>query len=316
MPPVKRTKFKKGKRRAAARQPAPQQCVDWLAASDLRGVLARGAVWMACTRQLAYFLERVCLGRKTPRAAAAGVPVFRNVLGDDASGGCDGDAETPVVVRLSPEEAFYMAHTLDCLTVHAEAERGTPLGEEADAAARLVRLSTSELWRALFRLGAEGAEASYFYVRCAAHAHFRRAGWLPRSGLQYGADLVLYQNHPSLVHSDYCVVLRPGPGMRKAAAEATRILLAGGTRRWEDGEEGAEGAEGEEEPMGLRRWTEVQAVSRLCVQVNKTLVAATVDCPAGTDASAPECMWFASVTEARMSRFNPEREVSKGGGGK
>ena len=41
MPPVKRTKFKKGKRRAAARQPAPQQCVDWLAASDLRGVLAR-----------------------------------------------------------------------------------------------------------------------------------------------------------------------------------------------------------------------------------------------------------------------------------
>ena len=47
MPPVKRTKFKKGKRRAAARQPAPQQCVDWLAASDLRGVLARGAVWMA-----------------------------------------------------------------------------------------------------------------------------------------------------------------------------------------------------------------------------------------------------------------------------
>ena len=137
MPPVKRTKFKKGKRRAAARQPAPQQCVDWLAASDLRGVLARGAVWMACTRQLAYFLERVCLGRKTPRAAAAGVPVFRNVLGDDASGGCDGDAETPVVVRLSPEEAFYMAHTLDCLTVHAEAERGTPLGEEADAAANL-----------------------------------------------------------------------------------------------------------------------------------------------------------------------------------
>ena len=68
MPPIRpgdKIPWKKGKRRIAAKQPSPRQCVEWLAASNLHGVLIRGATWLACTRQLAYFLERVCLGRKT-----------------------------------------------------------------------------------------------------------------------------------------------------------------------------------------------------------------------------------------------------------
>jgi hypothetical protein len=137
-----------------------------------------------------------------------------------------------VVVRLSPEEAFYMAHRMDCLTVHG-VERGVPPGEagpdpgRADGETRgaragedrtwLMRLSRTELWRALARLGAERPEdgkspGGGFIAKYAAHAHFRNQGWLPRSGLQYGADFVLYRNHPSLVHSDFCVVLAPEAG--------------------------------------------------------------------------------------------------------
>jgi hypothetical protein len=52
-PPVK---YKRGKKRAAAKQPSPQECVHRLAGSNLHGVLFRGAVWLACTRQLAYFV--------------------------------------------------------------------------------------------------------------------------------------------------------------------------------------------------------------------------------------------------------------------
>ncbi len=32
-------------------------------------------------------------------------------------------------------------------------------------------------------------------------------GWIPRTGLQYGADMVLYQRHPALAHSDYSVLI-------------------------------------------------------------------------------------------------------------
>ena len=34
-------------------------------------------------------------------------------------------------------------------------------------------------------------------------------GWNPRTGLQYGADFVLYQRHPALAHSDYAVTIVP-----------------------------------------------------------------------------------------------------------
>ena len=40
-------------------------------------------------------------------------------------------------------------------------------------------------------------------------------GWIPRTGLQYGADFVLYQRHPALSHSDYTVIIIPlAPGQR------------------------------------------------------------------------------------------------------
>lgn len=37
-------------------------------------------------------------------------------------------------------------------------------------------------------------------------------GWLPRSGLLYGVDYVLYQMHPLAVHSEFGVMLVPLSG--------------------------------------------------------------------------------------------------------
>ena len=88
-------------------------------------------------------------------------------------------------------------------------------------------------------------------MKCAATIHFRLTGWLPRSGLQYGADFVLYQRHPALVHSDSTVTLVPDAAAResfKVDAAANRdVAFAHG---WPD-------------------WPDVQATSRLAVQVNK-----------------------------------------------
>ena len=82
MPPIERDEkkvaYKRGKRRVAAKQPSPAQCLEWLSRSNLHGVLCRNAVWLACTRQLAYFLERVCLGRRAP--PEAGPVVFHTIL--------------------------------------------------------------------------------------------------------------------------------------------------------------------------------------------------------------------------------------------
>lgn len=51
------------------------------------------------------------------------------------------------------------------------------------------------------------------YVNACAHVHVWCGtvvqGWLPRSGLLYGCDYVVYQMHPCVVHSDYGVVVLP-----------------------------------------------------------------------------------------------------------
>ena len=40
-------------------------------------------------------------------------------------------------------------------------------------------------------------------------------GWIARTGLQYGADMVLYRRHPALAHSEYSVLIIPRtPGVR------------------------------------------------------------------------------------------------------
>ena len=84
----------------------------------------------------------------------------------------------------------------------------------------------------------------------AAYAHCRSRGWLLRSGLQYGATHVLYPQHPSLAHSTLCALVVPppfgGPGCTAPQAGATAA--------------------------GWPLWPELQALSRLCVQVNKGLL--------------------------------------------
>ena len=54
-------------------------------------------------------------------------------------------------------------------------------------------------------------------------------------------------------------------------------------------------------------------MSRLCVQVNKGLVAARVHCPPGTDASRPQCLRHVTVSEVAVVRFNAERNLADNG---
>ncbi|KAI7733707.1 hypothetical protein M8C21_020690 [Ambrosia artemisiifolia] len=72
----------------------------------------------------------------------------------------------------------------------------------------------------------------------AAYSHLRVKNWVVRSGCQYGVDFVAYRHHPSLVHSEYGVlVLSQGNGNDR-----------------------------------LRVWSDIQCTLRLCGSVAKTLL--------------------------------------------
>lgn len=81
------------------------------------------------------------------------------------------------------------------------------------------------------------------------HAPAPPQGWIPRTGLQYGCDLVLYQRHPALAHSDYAVTIVPLPPA--------------------DGSEGR--AEERRPAMG---WHDLQISNRLAAQASRGASAA------------------------------------------
>ena len=211
--------FRNDKRKFLSKPPSPGQCISLLSGSSQHGVICRGGVWLACTRQLAYVFDRVCLGRRLPREAAAGLPLLLNALKvqdldvTDTQQAAKTDTDNIFMVRFSPEETFYAVWILNCLTVHASSSNNS---ESAEVDGNLsCRLSRSELWRTLIRLenASSGGQTTrgicHLLARICSYLHFRRVGWLPKSGLQYGSDLVLYDCHPSTVHSEYCVVLHP-----------------------------------------------------------------------------------------------------------
>jgi hypothetical protein len=191
-----------------------------------------------------------------------------------------------VVVRLSLLEAVFLLHALDCLTLYEETPDAPPLADSLTALQSPESAAAFAAWRAG---GAAPQHLSHllsspapppaagepprphppglralsdfdvwslavaaqpgFPAAYRAYLHCRSRGWLVRSGLQYGADYVLYPRHPSLAHSTLTALVVPateGPGGDSAAAAAARA--------------------------GWPRWPELQALSRLCVQVNKGLL--------------------------------------------
>lgn len=95
-----------------------------------------------------------------------------------------------------------------------------------------------------------------------------------RPGLQYGADFVAYRHHPSLVHSEYAVLVS---------------------------------SEGDAEANGrLKVWSDVHCTLRLCLGVVKTLLVLTIS-KNGDDDASPSCLANYTVDERTVTRWSPEQ---------
>ncbi len=90
-------------------------------------------------------------------------------------------------LQLGPEEAFYLV---------AEAKVLSVMTKEA------VLLTERELWVHL------GQSNQKFCVRYAAYRHYRLGNWVPKSGLKFGVDFLLYKEGPLYYHSSFAVVVR------------------------------------------------------------------------------------------------------------
>ncbi|XP_008103417.3 tRNA-splicing endonuclease subunit Sen2 isoform X1 [Anolis carolinensis] len=88
-------------------------------------------------------------------------------------------------LQLSLEEAFFLVYALGCLSIHYNE----------------VPLSIVKLWEVF-----SGAQPNFKATYMAYH-YFRSKGWVPKVGLKYGTDLLLYRKGPPFYHASYSVIV-------------------------------------------------------------------------------------------------------------
>jgi tRNA splicing endonuclease len=272
---------------------------------NLHGVILDAAVYITVEDDIVHMLDCLCLGNLDGGSGTADhVRRLLHAAGVDIPG--------DKAVRLSLDEAFFMAYALEVLIVHNEA------GDKA------VRLDTVALWQQL-----QAARPDFLMLYLAYH-HFRskvRArgphftfctrhtlrevcssgarprslaglfrppltqpqcptcclppqGWIARTGLQYGADCVLYQRHPALAHSDYSVLILPADGASAKGAVARPRM----------------------------HWHDLQVANRLSTQVGKRLLLFYVRESGAGDYSSPGCLANFAVHERVVRRWVPESQ--------
>ncbi|CAL1403329.1 unnamed protein product [Linum trigynum] len=159
--------------------------------------------------------------------------------------------------QLSLEEAFYLSHHLGCLKITHH--QGTTC-------------SIAELWQ---YMKSKIANFPHYYK---AYSHLRTKNWVVRPGSQYGVDFVAYRHHPSLVHSEYAVI----------------VLSEGGSSS-DDGVDGR-----------LMVWSDLYCTIRLCGSVAKTLLVLTVN-KNGHGTVSPTTLDGYSVEERSIRRWSAEQ---------
>ncbi|XP_059384900.1 tRNA-splicing endonuclease subunit Sen2 isoform X2 [Carassius carassius] len=150
--------------------------------------------------------------------------------------------------------AFFLVYALGCLSVYYSGEA----------------LSVAQVWT-MFRSLQPNFSSSY-----AAYHYFRSKGWVPKSGIKYGTDLMLYRKGPPFYHASYSVVV-------DRCDESLRPFS----------------------------WKSLAALSRTTGNVSKELMLCLVITPSDVTEdmlSSPECLKRLSVQEVLVSRWVSSRE--------
>ncbi|KAM7011737.1 tRNA-splicing endonuclease subunit Sen2 [Passerculus sandwichensis] len=165
-------------------------------------------------------------------------------------------------LQLSLEEAFFLVYALGCLSVY--------YGEEP--------LSIVKLWEVFSEVKPD------FKTTYMAYHYFRGKGWVPKVGLKYGTDLLLYRKGPPFYHASYSVI-----------AELVDDNFEGSLRR----------------PLS---WMSLSGLNRTNANASKELMLCYLIRPSDMTAeemATPECMKRIKVQELIVSRWVSSRERSE-----
>ncbi|KAF7560998.1 hypothetical protein G7046_g3151 [Stylonectria norvegica] len=108
-------------------------------------------------------------------------------------------------LQLMPEEAFFLNFGLGALSVNDPAS-----GEALSSLELLTRFRQHSYFPP--RVGPEEPELQpddKFLVHYAVYHHFRSLGWVPRGGIKFGVDWLLYTRGPVFDHAEFGLIVIP-----------------------------------------------------------------------------------------------------------
>ena len=171
-------------------------------------------------------------------------------------------------LQLSSEEATYLAMELDLLRVFSP-DDGSLLNPET-------------LWTHFSSIN------NRFVEQYAAYHYYRSKGWVPKSGLKFGVDFLLYKEGPSFYHSTYAVVVVLIEECLEPSIESLR-----------------------KPPASRLTWREVIALDRVNSAAGKELIVCYVVKPpflSQDQLKLPTCLGSLQVREVVVKRWVPEKE--------
>ncbi|XP_032628451.1 tRNA-splicing endonuclease subunit Sen2 isoform X1 [Chelonoidis abingdonii] len=165
-------------------------------------------------------------------------------------------------LQLSLEEAFFLVYALGCLSIYYNEEPLTIL----------------KLWEVFSEVQPN------FRTTYMAYHYFRSKGWVPKVGLKYGTDLLLYRKGPPFYHASYSVI-----------AELVNDNFVGSLRR----------------PLN---WMSLSGLNRTTMNVSKELMLCYLIRPCDMtekEMSSPDCLKRIKVQELIVNRWVSSRERSE-----
>jgi tRNA-splicing endonuclease subunit Sen2 len=180
--------------------------------------------------------------------AAVAQPAAEDVSGVTPDASADSsEIENKEHYQLAPEEAFFLVFSLGALKVE------DPVTGSAISTEQLLSLLRSYSYFPP-RVDVDGLRPDdSFLVNYAVYHHFRSLGWVPRHGIKFGVDWIIYQRGPVFDHSEFGIMVMPSYS----------------DDRWE----------GHEHEESKRSWSWLMGVNRVLSHVLKSLVLVYVDIP-------------------------------------
>lgn len=105
--------------------------------------------------------------------------------------------------QLAPEEAFFLVFAMGVLSVV------DPVTFAPIATDKLLTLFRAQSHFPPQQVALSLQPQDPFLVNYAVYHHFRSLGWVPRHGIKFGVDWILYQRGPVFDHSEFGIMIMP-----------------------------------------------------------------------------------------------------------